>query len=127
MGKDVVAQSAIESWESHGLVCTICPSLSSLTGYVRVPAGFADAIDLDALGATYGPDEFGWVGIDTFGAEQYWAPDDLVPYIDSSMWTFVAGQAQIAQSSPDGGHRWTLGELRSATSALAEALSNALS
>ncbi|WP_159080783.1 hypothetical protein [Nocardia suismassiliense] len=126
MAEDLIAQLAIDSWQSHGLTCVICPTWTTLAAYVRIPEGHVDEVDLKLVDVTYGPDARGWVGFDTRHVGSYWAPDDLMPYIDAGLWSYLAEEARIAQTFPGGGHRWTLTELREATDRLALALSGQL-
>lgn len=121
----------VEEWEAYGLKCRIAPGLLGFCGYVQLPARliFGDSNPQDVLeahwGVNYGPDEDGWIGFDTMHAGDYWAPDDLLGYIDEEMIPLAMRFIEINRHGP-GGRRWTIAALKEATERVAQQVAVAL-
>lgn len=133
-GPQGLAAEAMEVWEHAGLRCAIVPNrhLGMFNGYVRLPEdhpgrhGTYDQIDVDVHGGlTYGPDPDGWVGFDTGHFGDFWAPDDLMGYLDeSSMRYFGAGGIgrYAARGEEPLQRQWTIPRLRTEVEQLATQL-----
>lgn len=82
---------ALEVWEAHGLRCMIRQNRpGALNGYVQLPKDHPDfkrgtqfydwgdwIFEAWSKEITYGPDEGGWVGFDTYNAFDWWLRSEL--------------------------------------------------
>jgi hypothetical protein len=94
---DWIAAGAIERWTAHGLECAILAGRHCLNGYVRLPAGHPALEGAEERGSvTYGPDDHGWVGMDTGHVFDWWAVDDLIGRIPEEGLEMGRTQQQFA-------------------------------
>lgn len=121
---------ALESWEAYGIPCEIRMGFIGFNGYVQLPEGMYRSAQVSEVfeahwGLNYGPDEAGWIGFDTAHAGDYWAPDDLEPYMDDVRRMTANSMRGMAQRLSYG-RRWTMDRLRKETEALAQQVAIAL-
>lgn len=132
---------ALERWTdpATGLECIVTDGGSGYNGYVRVPPGSRDAYAdghssayaEGVGGSTYGPDRYGWVGLDTGRPGHYWARDDLqrlreIPLVGESLYNAAVYKSEVAEKmnrlfgeEKVPLRRWTLGDLRAKVGELA--------
>jgi hypothetical protein len=120
----------ITEWQAYGLACRITMGFCAPNGYVQIPSrlfspGTAARVLSAAGGVTYGPDADGWVGFHTAHGGDYWAPDDLVPYLDG-IELQTANDLRRLAAGASFGRRWTVEALRKEVEQLAQQIAVAL-